>query len=190
VPGVTGDVLRAVTYSRVSAKHRVATWVRLLVLTAAHPERPYTAATIGRGAGARVATVRAGPLAEAAAERRELALRRLERLVDVYDRGMREPLPLYCQTSSAYAEAARAGQDPVAAARRAWESEWNYEHEDKEPEHRLVLGGVRAFEDLLAEPPRFDEEGDGWPPGETTRLGRFARRVWDDLLAGETTTSA
>src|SRR4029077_5743889 len=51
VPGVTADVLRTVTYSRVGAKHRLAAWVRLLALTAAYPERPFAAAGAGRGAG-------------------------------------------------------------------------------------------------------------------------------------------
>jgi exodeoxyribonuclease V gamma subunit len=37
VPGVVGDVLRTVIYSRVGPKHRLAAWVRLLALTAAHP---------------------------------------------------------------------------------------------------------------------------------------------------------
>ncbi len=37
VPGVAGDTVRTVTYSRVSARHRLAAWVRLLALTAAHP---------------------------------------------------------------------------------------------------------------------------------------------------------
>ena len=39
VPGVYGDVLRTVTYSRVGARHRLQAYVRWLALTAAHPER-------------------------------------------------------------------------------------------------------------------------------------------------------
>ena len=95
---------------------------------------------------------------------------------------MREPLPLYCLTSAAYAEAAAARRGPDQAARDAWTSEWKFDKEDKEPEHQLVLGGVRTLDDLLDEPPRADEEGDGWEVDETTRLGRYARRLWDALL--------
>ena len=50
VPGVYGDVLRTVTYSRVNARHRLQAYVRWLALTAAHPD-----ATIRGGHG------RAGP---------------------------------------------------------------------------------------------------------------------------------
>jgi hypothetical protein len=98
---------------------------------------------------------------------------------------MREPLPLSCLTSAAYADAALAGGDAVAAARDAWTSAWNFGKEDQEPEHQLVLGGVRTLDELLDEPPRPDEEGDGWDVTETTRFGRLARRMWDGLLAHE-----
>ena len=186
VPGVTGDVLRAVSYSRLSAKHRLAAWVRLLALTAAYPERPFTAATIGRGEGrGLVAVARIRPLGPDPAARREAALAELTTFVDLYDRGMREPLPLYCMASAAYAEAAAAGADATAAAGKAWTSEWNRDKEDREPEHQLVLGGVRRFDDLLDEPPGSDEEGEGWEVTETTRLGRLARRMWAGLLAHE-----
>ena len=125
-------------------------------------------------------------LGDDAEARRERALACLRTLIDVYDRGMREALPIACLSSAAYAEAAARGR-PIRWRRRAraWESTWNFDREDREPEHLLVLGGERTFEELIATAPRADEQGDGWDAAETTRFGRYARRVWDDLLACE-----
>ncbi len=189
-PGVRGEILSSVTYSRVSPRHRLAAWVRLLALTASHPQRPFEAVTIGKArsnadSSARVTIARIGVLGEDADERRERALASLRKLIDVYDRGMREALPLACLSSAAYAQAAARGAKPEAAARSAWVSTWNFDREDREPDHLLVLGGERSMEELLAEPPRPDESGEGWDATETTRFGRYARRVWDDLLARE-----
>jgi exodeoxyribonuclease V gamma subunit len=190
VPGVYGDVLRTVTYSRVNARHRIAAYVRWLALTAAHPERPFAATTIGQarsGAadGATITIARLPALADDQATRKELALEQLATLIDLYDRGMREPLPLACMSSAAYAAAAFAGADAEKAARKAWESGWNFPKEDADLEHQLVRGGILSFDELTAEPPRPDEQGDGWDETETTRFGRFARRLWDRLLAHE-----
>ena len=190
VAGVCGDLLRNVTYSRVNARHRLAMWVRWLALIAAHPQRPFQAATVGRarfGAtdGADVTIARLPVLAADAASRRELALAHLTTLLDIYDRGMREPLPLACLASAAYAQAAADGKHAEAAGRKAWESAWSFDREDKEPEHELVLSGVLTFTELLAQPPRPDEDGEGWDLQETTRFGRYARRMWNGLLSCE-----
>jgi exodeoxyribonuclease V gamma subunit len=166
VAGVHGDVLRTATYSRLGARHRITAWARLLALSAGRPDRAFTAATIGRGAVAYVRRVEE-PLAALAA------------LVDLHDRGLREPLPLFCKTSAAYA-GNRA--DPVAAARKEWLSEWNYPREDAEREHVIAFGGVLLLEDVLLLPPAPDE---AWEPLEESRLGQLARRLWDPLLAVE-----
>jgi exodeoxyribonuclease V gamma subunit len=184
VPGVCGEVVRAVTYSRVNARHRLAAWVRLLALTAGHPERAFTAATVGQarsGAadGTRVTIARIPALTSGE------ALAQLVTLVDLYDRGMREPLPLACTASAAYAEAKTAGRDAEVGARRAWESAWNFPREDAEHEHQLVLGGIRTFDERIEERPRADETGDGWDESETTRFGRYARRLWQGLEGRE-----
>jgi len=98
---------------------------------------------------------------------------------------MREPLPLYCKTSAAYAAAVAAGKDGQAAAGKEWISDWNYPKEDAEAEHLLVLGGTRTVAELFAEPPRDDEQGAGWALDEPSRTGRYARRLWDGLRARE-----
>jgi exodeoxyribonuclease V gamma subunit len=193
VSGVHGDLLLAVSYSRVNPRHRLATWVRWLALTAAYPERSYRAATVGRarsqaGRDATVTIARLLPPAGGAAARGALARGRLATLLDIYDRGMREPLPLAGLSSAAYAQAAAQGRNAEAAGRSAWESSWDYDREDKELDHQLVLGGVRTFAELLEQPPRADEHGDGWDHAERTRFGRYARRMWDGLLSCEELT--
>jgi exodeoxyribonuclease V gamma subunit len=187
VAGLHGDLLRAVTYSRVAAKHRLAAWVRILALTAAHPERAWHAATVGRS-GRRnrtVAIARIPALGEDAEQRRSVALRELAVLLDLHDRGLREPLPLYCKTSAAWAEARAAGRDPVTAAQRTWETTWDYPNEDVELEHQQVLGGPLPLSALLAAVPAPDESGEGWAEDEPSRLGRYARRLWTGLLGCE-----
>jgi len=163
------------TYSRVAAKHRLAAWVRLLALAASEPGRGFGAATVGRarGRGAAVATI---PPLDASA-----AIEHLRTLVDLYGRGMREPLPLYCNTSEALARRRN--------ARDEWETRpGGFDHEDRDREHVFVLGRDVPFSALLAEPARPDEGGAGWRSDEPTRIGRYAGRLWDGLLAVEERT--
>lgn len=186
VAGICGDLLLTTTFSRVSAKHRIAAWVRLLALTATWPARPFTAATVGRGQGRDdVRTARIGALGSDAAQRRATARAQLQILMDLYDQGLREPLPLFCMTSAAYAEAARAGQDAVAAATEQWETEWNFDKEDREAEHQMAFGGALTFAEVLDIAPRAGEDGDGWAQTEDSRFARLARRLWDGLLSAE-----
>jgi exodeoxyribonuclease V gamma subunit len=129
-----------------------------------------------------------------AAERYAAATEELELLVALLDLGMREPLPLYCKTSAAYAEAARGGRDPIDPAAKQWESGHSKRHgwisrENEEPEHRIALGGAVAFEQLLQGAPGPEETGDGWAADERSRLGRLSRRLWDGLLDREQVSS-
>ncbi|MDA0173677.1 exodeoxyribonuclease V subunit gamma [Solirubrobacter taibaiensis] len=175
VPHVTGTVLRAVGYSRVGARQRIGAWVRLVALCAAYPDRGYEAVIVGRGQGG-VKVVKL-PTLSAQDARAELAI-----LADLYDRGMCEPLPIACAPTAAYAEAVRDKRDPEDAARREWESEWNFDKEDVKPEHQLAFDGVLTFDELLARPAGAGED---WGTGETTRFGRLSRRLWDRLLVHE-----
>jgi exodeoxyribonuclease V gamma subunit len=196
VAGVSDSLLRSVTYSRVGPKHRLAAWVRYLALTATHPERPLEAVTIGRDRsdaprGCQVTVARVAAFAGDADERRTWALGHLTDLIALYDLGMCAPLPLYCQTSAAYAEGRRQGLTTILAARKAqqaWESPYNFDKEDKEQGHQLVLGGVWSFDQILAALRRDEEGGPSWPGDEPSRFGVFARRLWDGLLAVEELT--
>jgi exodeoxyribonuclease V gamma subunit len=164
VPGVHGDVLRGVTYSRVGPRHRLVAWVRFLALTAAHPERRFEAATVGRAPQGSSATVIRLPRLDP-----QRAAEHLAKLVDVYDLGMREPLAVACKTTAAYAQALSEGGDARRAAAREWTTEWGFDREDRELEHQLVFGGVLTFEELCARH-RFDT---------------YARWLWEDLLGWE-----
>jgi exodeoxyribonuclease V gamma subunit len=173
VPGVVGDVLRTVTYSRTNPRDRLTAWVRLLALTAAYPARRFEAVTVARAghrSDASVSVARIPPLDA------ELALDHLAVLAELYDLGMREPPPLACKASAAYA---RGG---AAAARAEWASSYDFDREDREPEHVLVRGGVLSFDEVMAEAARADEP---WDMDETRRFGRWARRLWDGLLQHE-----
>ncbi len=103
---------------------------------------------------------------------------------------MHEPLPLFCDSSAAYAAAAAAGADPVRAARAAWESEWSRPREDRDPEHVLALGGVRTLDEVLAAAPEADEGGGLFAADEDSRFGHYAHRLWDPLLAAEAVDDA
>ena len=84
----------------------------------------------------------------------------------------------------------RAGaESPRDEAARCWTSEFDWDKEDREAVHVLVLGGVRSFDEVLEVPPRPDEEGPGWADGEPSRFGRLARRLWDPILDAATEAS-
>ncbi len=186
VAGVIGDMARSVTFSRVGARHRLAAWARLLVLTAAQPSVAYTSVTIGRGAGRAVRVATAGPLPGGTDERHRTALDLLGALVELHRLGMAEPLPLFCETSAAFAQAVHDHRNPRAAARREWETRpGSWDREDRDPEHLLVLGGPVDLDEVVAAVPRPEEGGPGWANDEQSRLGRCARRLWDGLLAHE-----
>jgi exodeoxyribonuclease V gamma subunit len=186
VPGVRGGTIVRCLYSTLAAKHRLAAWARFLALSAARPDLTASAITVGRGrrTGRGATTIRISafnPLPE------PVAVASLDVLVDLYDRGMREPLPVYCATSAAWASAMRTGEEPFDAARREWTTPFDFPfpREDREPEHVTVLGEVAAFDRLLQELPRPDETGAGWRSAESSRFGRLAWRLWDGLLDQE-----
>jgi exodeoxyribonuclease V gamma subunit len=178
VADVVGDVVLAVTYSRVAPKHRLAAWVRLLAVSAARPDRPFSAVTVGRGRdGAGLVTI--PPLGA------QDANERLEVLVDLYLRGMAEPLPLYCDTSAAYAAAPSNGRRLRAGRKWTTPPRASFDSEDRDPAHVLVLGDVVPFDHLERAAPAADEHGAEWHDGVSSRFGRYALRLWCELLRVE-----
>ena len=138
-----------------------------------------------RSRGATIAVADIGPLGPDATSRKAAAETHLEALVEVFERGMCEPLPLYAHTSAAWAGAVADGSDPHRAAAAEWASAYDYPKEDKEAEHALVLGAALPFRAVLqaAGAPRADEAG--WGPPGSTRFEAYAHRIWDALLAHE-----
>ncbi|WP_446665836.1 exodeoxyribonuclease V subunit gamma [Flexivirga sp. B27] len=177
------DVHLTITYSTLRAKQRLQSWLVLLALAAGAPDRPWQAAVAGwlRGGAKRQAGYYlAGGLDQ------ETATRHLAELIDVYDRGMRDTIPLPLETSFAYADklSQRSGSERFAAqwAERKWESsgfgDQRFPGDAEKPAQQLLYGGTIPFDDLLAERPVDDES---WNAA-TSRLGQYALRVWGPLL--------
>jgi exodeoxyribonuclease V gamma subunit len=180
IGSVFGNRLVTASYSSLAAKHRLRSWLDLLALTVGRPDESWVAHALGRGKAA-TAQATAGPLDE----RAEAWLRAL---VDLYDRGMREPLPLPVKTACAYAEETarrlRSGSgSPEWKARREWETDrysaTGIPGEDADPPHVQVYG-EDAPVGLLLTPPRADEQWNA----ERHRLGRLAVHLWEPLLDG------
>lgn len=165
-----GSVLLTVSYSRLRADARIAAWVKLLALTAAHPETAYEAITIGRlpekpdDEQGRVAVARIPPLADTPAGRLGAALEELGRLVALREEGLREPLPLPSRAGAAYAQALLHGGEPRKAAEAVWTTIWGYPKEDQAPESQIVFGGALPADALLE---------------------RYAPALWEPLLSRE-----
>ena len=170
VSPVYGPRLVSVTYSRLDGKHLLAAWIPLLALAAHQPGTDWSAVCIGRAGGrgrTRLDTL-AGPDVP--------AVELLRDLVAIYDAGRREPLPLPLKTSFAWATARHDGFDPVGAAGKRWRS-GNYPGDDAQSAHLRAWGQGAPLTDLM-QPLRPGEEC----PGEDTRLGAYAGRLWLPLL--------
>ncbi|MGE2736009.1 exodeoxyribonuclease V subunit gamma [Mycolicibacterium vaccae] len=172
VPKVYGDRLVSVTYSKLDGRHLLASWIRLLALTAAR-SGDWTAVCIGRPKrGSR-------PRLRMLGRPEQSPIEALTDLVAMYDTGRREPIPLPLKTSYAWAEARFSRADPVRAAGFRWNS-GRYPGENEEPAHQQVWGRYTDLQVLLTQV-RPGEEYDGEP----TRLGAYACRLWLPMLHAE-----
>ena len=179
VPEVYGDRLVAVTYSRLGAGHRLQSWIQLLALAASDEDRAWSAFTLGRPSNSRsrtpYATSQLGPLDHTA---RDL----LRDLVRLRDAGLSAPLPLPLKCSLVYARQRRTRASVDDALRKVvWD--WRggrFPGECSEVE-QVAAWGESAPVPGLDEPPHAGEDF----PGETTRFGALALRLWSPLLAAE-----
>lgn len=179
VPQVFGDRTVSLTFSKLGGQHLLAAWIRLLALSAAEPDHDLSAVCIGRPARG------AGLVQRLLRRPQEDPRSILRQLVEMFDAGRREPLPLPIKTSYAWITARldaardnyrRRPPSPEAEARRKWK------YERDEPAVQRIWGKDADLAVLLT-PPSPAEESDG----ETTRLGAYAARLWLPLLNAEGT---
>ncbi len=169
VPGVRDNALLSVSYSRLNPRHRIAAWVRLLALTAAHPEIAFEAITVARGRGRTAVDIARIPaLGGDRATRAAQARASLQALVELRNEGMREPLPLPPNSAFAYVQAQLGDSDPREAALSEWNDRFvrsfgRIEGEHAQDEYPMTLG----------------------PELNLERLGELAPRLWKPLLERE-----
>ncbi|MET7280687.1 exodeoxyribonuclease V subunit gamma [Kribbella sp. NPDC005582] len=171
VPSVHGYRLVSVGFSRLDAKQLLECWIQLLALSANDDDHNWTAVAIGRSRTGPVSRL-FGPVGH---EARDL----LADLAAIYDSGRREPIPLPLKTSFAWHQARRTGDDPAVAAERRWRPA-TYDGENADKAHAKVWGPYSRLDELLV-PTRPGEEH----PGEPTRLGAYAARLWEPMLRYE-----
>ncbi|HUZ44502.1 MAG TPA: exodeoxyribonuclease V subunit gamma [Acidimicrobiales bacterium] len=186
VSGVRESTILVCTYSTLGPKHRLAAWVRFLALSASRPDLEVAAVSLGRGARSNAPGI---PVARSEFEalpgppevRQKAAVDLLARLIDLYDRGRREPLPIFCKTSAAAVAAQRSGKDPVAAARHEWHTTYEgFPREDQDAEHVHIYGPELPFDRILDEGRR--PEDPAGPDSARSRFALYARLLWDDVL--------
>ena len=182
VSGLVDALVVTVTYSQVKSKQRLRSWITSLALAAAGTT--IASHVIGRekryGKAGQLHVCH-GPHA------REDALCLLEELVDVWDRGLRGPIPLPPATSFTWASTYVPHQHEERAqdkARVEWESRTAgatpIHREQHSAAHLFVYGAPVPFDAILGEP----QEDERWTPEVTSRLGQLALRVWQPLLTG------
>ncbi|EUA13348.1 putative dNA helicase/exodeoxyribonuclease V [Mycobacterium xenopi 4042] len=170
VTPVFGDRIVEVTYSKLDGRHLLQCWLRLLALAADEPSRAWTAMCIGRR-DTDTDRVKAQALRAPGN-----AVEILRELATLYDNGRREPLPLPVKTSYAWARAAtRAPTREQPPAAGGFRRTTTVASTRSRPSKRLSQKGAARRAARAAAP---GEE----MPGEDTRLGALAARLWSPLI--------
>lgn len=164
VPSVAGTAIVRATFAKVKVKQVLGIWPELLALAAAFPDRRWSARVAAQD----------GDIELAAPEAQE-ASRILGALFGLERAALTSPPPVTVEAAFAYAQGQRSGDLGAALQRAA--TAWGRERGS--PAMTLLLGPHAAFDEVLAEPPLPGEEF----PGEATRFGSIARRIFDPILA-------
>ena len=155
-------------FTRPKAIHRLAAWLDLMMLVASEPDVPWRSVVVTRasGKGKKLTPVVLEPAP--GDDNAAVATGALSLVVDLYRRGLGEPLPLF------------SGYSPAVYAGKSADGEWK-SHEGRgdgiHPAVRLVFGDIDV--DELEDLPL--SEGD---PGTTgTRVERWAHHLWGSVDA-------
>ena len=168
VSGVSGDSVVRVSYSKLTAKHRLQAWLELLALTVNDPGRAWQAVTIGRGGWSQLRAVDA-----------TWAARVLADLIELRATGLREPIPFAPKVSAEYAALRFRDRQPEPY-RKQLDKLWV---EDRDEAYELFFGVAASFDTVLAQTSISSEERGSL--AEPSRFGTLARRVFQPLLAVE-----
>jgi exodeoxyribonuclease V gamma subunit len=169
---VHGRQIVTVLYSWLGAKHRLQAWIQLLALSAAAPDVPWQAVTVGRGGRSILGPVPA-----------DFARQVLDDLITLYDLGRNEPLPFAPKTSAQYARIRIEGKS-VAALQGVLQREWTGDRSrggERDADYARFLPA--SVTDLLAERSRPQDARGSL--AEPSRFGSLARRVWQPVLSCE-----
>jgi len=163
VGGVHGGTIARTVYSRLGPKHRLRAWVQLLTLAASRPDQRWIASTIGRGR-------RDGqPPQRSLLVPPDDPASVLTTLVDLRDRGLREPLPLPLEASHAYASSRHLKapeQDALDDAQKKWLGDFG----EATDEWHVRLWGDKAPFSVVTQDAHFQD---------------LASRLWEPLLEAE-----
>ena len=174
-PEGSATALLRTYYSSLAPRHRIRMWVELLAVAAHEPGRAWQGIATGRGGRSRLSRSILGAPAD--------PLAHLRAVVDLRERGLREPLPLAPRTSHRYA-ALRRDRRPAPVATAAAQGEWQDRFGDATDRYvQYVYRGNPHWHNLVEATPAADEAG--WFD-DPTRFGVLSRRLWEPLLAHET----
>ena len=116
VAGVRGSVIPTVTYRRMQPALRLSGAGRASSCSAwptrSCPSRRRRSGRASKGSRRAVSVAAIGPLGDDPQARQDVARAHLAGLVALFQRGMCEPLPIFCKTSAAYALDRALGREP------------------------------------------------------------------------------